>query len=690
MAYVKAQLEVLQQIAATGLPLVGGRISAYVWDTVTPQAMYTSSSGAGSAVYFTLNSLGQPQSAGGTAVDIFLDDTKVYKFIITDDDAIQVGPVIGPVYPAGDGNGITFTSMEALRLSSADFDYIETTSFYEGGTTGGAKLYRDGTGTPTGSGAAVIAAALAAGTFCNAAGVCYKLMPGQGINHYMFGVIGDGTPGDEVFFNLAASFVSVILGGGELLTEAGEFKAAGSGLFNILAGVKVRGVGAASVFVSESGGQSANHALVYLKDGAQISDCRISGSDYHKQSGGADYISYHKIGITTQGATTANGCKVLRVGFQKVGFSHVYVHSAHSGVEIDGCYTYGQQVGDYADVDANGLVTSWNATQDAGRLLAGTQVNCLTNFYNSGSATFAVSITNGVHFNINDAFVGVNSGSHSHTINGNIFIKNVAGYYGGWGLDMNQGNGNTATGNYLEGGSAGCDLFACTNNTITGNTFKCDVGVLGTGTTTTLNKFSGNTIILTNLISGVAVKTGFDLHGVANNDFTNNLVDGNSIVGSKGAYLRTSGSGCFGNDFSDCYFSGLDEGITSDNSANDSNYADNAKFRSVTTPYPRRILSNQLTHIRGLSGTSTVANNVGGQVTISAGATSAAVTFTNTEPDTSYRLMFSIRSATAAPAAGAYIPLPATSRTTGGFTMNVSAAPGGAESVTYEWLLFRA
>lgn len=192
MAYVKAQLEVLQQIAATGLPLVGGRVSAYVWDTVTAQAMYTSSAGAGSATYFTLNSLGQPQSAGGTAVDIFLDDTKVYKFIITDSNSTQVGPVIGPVYPGGVASLESFASMEAVRTSETTRDYIETQAFYAAGTTGGAKLYRDGTGTPTGSGADVIAAALAAGTFCNAAGVCYKLKPDQRITLEMFGVVADG------------------------------------------------------------------------------------------------------------------------------------------------------------------------------------------------------------------------------------------------------------------------------------------------------------------------------------------------------------------------------------------------------------------------------------------------------------------------------------------------------------------
>lgn len=89
-------------------------------------------------------------------------------------------------------SGQTYASMEALRLSTDDYSYVETSAFYASGTTGGAKLYRDGTGTPTGSGAAVIAAALAAGTFCNAAGVCYKLHPDIDVTAYMAGVDADG------------------------------------------------------------------------------------------------------------------------------------------------------------------------------------------------------------------------------------------------------------------------------------------------------------------------------------------------------------------------------------------------------------------------------------------------------------------------------------------------------------------
>lgn len=118
MAYVKAQLEVLQQIASTGAPLVGGSISAYIWNTSTLTPMYTDSAGGGSATSFTLNSLGMPQSAGGTAVDIFLDDTVTYKFIIRDSSNQQVGPTIGPISVGIDGKLVTATdTLTALSLA---------------------------------------------------------------------------------------------------------------------------------------------------------------------------------------------------------------------------------------------------------------------------------------------------------------------------------------------------------------------------------------------------------------------------------------------------------------------------------------------------------------------------------------------------------------------------------------------
>lgn len=144
MSYTKADTWVLQQIAATGLPLVGGSVSAYITGTTTPLAMYTSSAGAGSATSFTLNSLGMPQSAGGTAIDIYLDTSKVYKFIIKDAAGVAVPPDIDPVYPAGPSAiraVSTVAAMKAIPKATLADGEIVTVGCYS--TTGyGGGLYQ--------------------------------------------------------------------------------------------------------------------------------------------------------------------------------------------------------------------------------------------------------------------------------------------------------------------------------------------------------------------------------------------------------------------------------------------------------------------------------------------------------------------------------------------------------------------
>lgn len=115
---------------------------------------------------------------------------------------------------------IRFPSMEAVRLSTSSHDYIETSAFYEGGNTGGAKLRNNGTtGTPTGSGASVIAAALAADTFFNAAGVGYSLEPDQQHNHYMFGFSG----GADETATISASITFTATHGTKLHWLDGEY-----------------------------------------------------------------------------------------------------------------------------------------------------------------------------------------------------------------------------------------------------------------------------------------------------------------------------------------------------------------------------------------------------------------------------------------------------------------------------------
>lgn len=504
-----------------------------------------------------------------------------------------------------------------------------------------------------------------------------------------YGAKGDGVTDDAVPVQNAIDAVTAA-GGGTVYAPPGTYLIGGNAYINIKANVLFKGAGAATRFVSGTGGKTGHHVFVYLKDGAAIEDMRLSGSDYVKQSGGAAYIGYNKIAITTQGAAVGKNFRVSRVGFEKFLNSHVFVYDGHSDVIVDGNYTFGQQTGKYVEVDGANKVINWNATSDSTKLAAGTQVYALTNFYNSGTGATDVIITNGRFLNINDAFVGINSGSKRHIIRGNVFVKDTAGYFGGWGLDINTGDEVIATDNFIEGASIGAHLYGSVNSTITGNTFKADIGVWLDDPTSLRNTITGNTITLTANNASIANKMGVQVSGSVNNTITANTIDGNSIAGARGVYFETKGSGALGNAVNVNTICNTATGIESADASNDGNFSNNNVFRSVTTQFPRAINSNYLQNVKGLSGTATNANNLGGNVTISNTATSATVTLTNAEPDNQYKVMMVVRNFGGTPAAGAYTITGISGATTTQFTVNLSAAPGSGNSVTVTWFLFRS
>lgn len=95
---------------------------------------------------------------------------------------------------------VQFASMEALRLSNTNYDYVEVVSFHAGGTKGTILLKRDGTSTPTGPGAVTTSSALKNETFTNAAGNTYKIITNSIISDTSFGAVADGYATDCLTF----------------------------------------------------------------------------------------------------------------------------------------------------------------------------------------------------------------------------------------------------------------------------------------------------------------------------------------------------------------------------------------------------------------------------------------------------------------------------------------------------------
>lgn len=98
----------------------------------------------------------------------------------------------------------TFPSMEALRISTGNDDFVTVNRAVSGGPVVNMHLYRDGTGTPTT--APNIFSDLADGIFTNTASNTYNLSEYQALSSLAFSAKGDGTTTDTVAVQNACDF----------------------------------------------------------------------------------------------------------------------------------------------------------------------------------------------------------------------------------------------------------------------------------------------------------------------------------------------------------------------------------------------------------------------------------------------------------------------------------------------------
>lgn len=92
--------------------------------------------------------------------------------------------------------------------------------------------------------------------------------------------------------------------------------------------------------------------------------------------------------------------------------------------------------------------------------------------------------------------------------------------------------------------------------------------------------------------------------------------------------------------------------------------------------------------LKGVSATTTSANNLRGSINISGAADSDAVTFDTPEPDTNYFLTVTPTTVTGSPEAGSN-RIRSIGKTRKGFTIKLEAAPGNGNGVTFDWHLIR-
>lgn len=208
----------LQMEDANGNPLVGGTLEFYVWNNTTPLTAYTDSAGTALGTSCTLNSLGKPQTAGGTACQVFGSTTATtgYKVVVKDADGSVVAPTYGPLFPTLAGSSVGDSAYESTTIAGAldahrvpsmsalvtgtwtGIDELQTLGFYDGVYKGAARFHHDGTtgGTPTTNTTAAIITAMATGRVISADGKGWVLST-QPLRASMFGVTHDGVTDDR-------------------------------------------------------------------------------------------------------------------------------------------------------------------------------------------------------------------------------------------------------------------------------------------------------------------------------------------------------------------------------------------------------------------------------------------------------------------------------------------------------------
>jgi hypothetical protein len=288
----------------------------------------------------------------------------------------------------------------------------------------------------------------------------------------------------------------------------------------------------------------------------------------------------------------------------------------------------------------------------------------------------------------------LNAGTKSSTeYNTNAVLVNGCVSYSNTGpaLTIKRSRGNTVVGGDYSASSHGILLDGGERNTIDGAWVENNTtaGILVQQNTSPAPTYSGS---YNRIVNNLLAASGGNGDLVVNNG-TSNLIAGNYIGGA----LTISASAA--TTYIDLQAAVV--GTFTDNGSGTVDYhnpsdvyvkaSGNKRFRMTvgsTVDFSSDLQAYRFAGVRGLSATTTQANNLTGYVDITGAATSAAVTFPTAESDAAYNIIFGTWVVAGTPASGstnAYM----TSRATSGFTANVQVAPGVGNTVRVHWMLVR-
>lgn len=85
-----------QFVDASGVPISGGTVEFYLTGTTTATPIYADSIGTQIGTSVTLNARGEPQTSGGTAVNLYYNDKITYKIVRKNSGGVVVAPTTDP------------------------------------------------------------------------------------------------------------------------------------------------------------------------------------------------------------------------------------------------------------------------------------------------------------------------------------------------------------------------------------------------------------------------------------------------------------------------------------------------------------------------------------------------------------------------------------------------------------------